>query len=328
MLAFIIQRLVQAVVVMLSVSFVSFALFQFVGDPINNMVGQDATAEQRELLRERLGLNDPWPLQFVKYVGNIAQGEFGMSYRVGVPVEELIADRLPATIELVLVSALLALLIGVPMGVYTGLNRNSWLSRVFLTISLIGISLPTFVIGILLILIFGVWLQWLPTFGRAGVVDLGWWETSFLTLDGWRSLIMPSITLALFQLTLIMRLIRAEMLEVLRTDYIKFARARGLRNRAVHFRHALKNTLVPVITITGLQIGSLLAFSIITETVFQWPGMGLLILQAIQFVDIPVMSSYLVLIAFLFVLINLVVDLLYFIVDPRLRLDSMGRGTH
>lgn len=328
MLAFIIQRLLQAVVVMLSVSFVSFALFQFVGDPINNMVGQDATAEQRELLRERLGLNDPWPLQFVKYVGNIVQGEFGMSYRVGVPVEDLIADRLPATIELVLVSALLALLIGVPMGVYTGLNRNSWLSRLFLTISLIGISLPTFVIGILLILIFGVWLQWLPTFGRAGVVDLGWWTTSFLTLDGWRSLIMPSITLALFQLTLIMRLIRAEMLEVLRTDYIKFARARGLRNRAVHFRHALKNTLVPVITITGLQIGSLLAFSIITETVFQWPGMGLLILQAIQFVDIPVMSSYLVLIAFLFVFINLIVDLLYFIVDPRLRLDSMGRGGH
>ena len=328
MLAFIIQRLLQAVVVMLSVSFVSFALFQFVGDPINNMVGQDATEEQRELLRERLGLNDPWPLQFVKYVGNIVQGEFGMSYRVGIPVEDLIADRMPATIELVLVSALLALLIGVPMGVYTGLNRNSWLSRVFLTISLIGISLPTFVIGILLILIFGVWLQWLPTFGRSGVVDLGWWTTSFLTLDGWRSLIMPSITLALFQLTLIMRLIRAEMLEVLRTDYIKFARARGLRNRMVHFRHALKNTLVPVITITGLQIGSLLAFSIITETVFQWPGMGLLILQAIQFVDIPVMSSYLVLIAFLFVLINLVVDLLYFIVDPRLRLDSMGRGSH
>ncbi len=328
MLAFIIQRLLQAVVVMLSVSFVSFALFQFVGDPINNMVGQDATAEQRELLRERLGLNDPWPLQFVKYVGNIVQGEFGMSYRVGVPVEDLIADRLPATIELVLVSALLALLIGVPMGVYTGLNRNSWLSRLFLTISLIGISLPTFVIGILLILIFGVCLQWITTFGISGVVDLGWWTTSFLTLDGWRSLIMPSITLALFQLTLIMRLIRAEMLEVLRTDYIKFARARGLRNRAVHFRHALKNTLVPVITITGLQIGSLLAFSIITETVFQWPGMGLLILQAIQFVDIPVMSSYLVLIAFLFVLINLIVDLLYFIVDPRLRLDSMGRGAH
>jgi len=328
MLAFIIQRLLQAVVVMLSVSFVSFALFQFVGDPINNMVGQDATEAQRELLRERLGLNEPWPLQFIHYIGNIIQGEFGLSYRLGIPVEDLIADRLPATMELVLVSAFMALALGVPMGVYTGLNRNSWLSRLFLTISLIGISLPTFVIGILLILIFGVWLQWLPTFGRAGLVDLGWWTTGFLTLDGWRSLIMPSITLALFQLTLIMRLIRAEMLEVLRTDYIKFARARGLRNRAVHFRHALKNTLVPVITITGLQIGSLLAFSIITETVFQWPGMGLLILQAIQFVDIPVMSSYLVLIAFLFVLINLIVRLLYFIVDPRLRLDSMGRGAH
>jgi len=328
MLAFIIQRLLQAVVVMLSVSFVSFALFQFVGDPINNMVGQDATEAQRELLRERLGLNEPWPLQFIHYIGNIIQGEFGLSYRLGIPVEDLIADRLPATMELVLVSAFMALALGVPMGVYTGLNRNSWLSRLFLTISLIGISLPTFVIGILLILIFGVWLQWLPTFGRAGLVDLGWWTTGFLTLDGWRSLIMPSITLALFQLTLIMRLIRAEMLEVLRTDYIKFARARGLRNRAVHFRHALKNTLVPVITITGLQIGSLLAFSIITETVFQWPGMGLLILQAIQFVDIPVMSSYLVLIAFLFVLINLIVDLLYFIVDPRLRLDSLGRGAH
>ena len=322
MLAFIIQRLLQAVVVMLSVSFVSFALFQFVGDPINNMVGQDATAEQRELLREKLGLNDPWPLQFVKYVGNIVQGEFGMSYRVGVPVEDLIADRLPATIELVLVSALLALLIGVPMGVYTGLNRNSWLSRLFLTISLIGISLPTFVIGILLILIFGVWLQWLPTFGRGGVVDLGWWSTSFLTVDGWRSLIMPSVTLALFQLTLIMRLVRAEMLEVLRTDYIKFSRARGLKNRSIYFGHALKNTLVPVITISGLQIGSLLAFSIITETVFQWPGMGLLILQAIQFVDIPVMSSYLVLIALIFVIINLIVDLLYYIVDPRLRIES------
>ena len=307
---------------MLSVAFVSFALFQFVGDPINNMVGQDATEEQRQLLREKLGLDQPWPLQFVSFVGNISQGEFGMSYRVGIPVDELIAARLPATIELVLISAILSLIIGIPMGVFTGLNRNSWLSRVFLSISLIGISLPTFVIGILLILIFGVWLQWLPTFGRGGVVDLGWWTTSFLTWDGWRSLIMPSITLALFQLTLIMRLVRAEMLEVLRTDYIKFARARGLKNRSVHFGHALKNTLVPVITITGLQIGSLLAFSIITETVFQWPGMGLLILQAIQFVDIPVMSIYLVLIALIFVTINLIVDLLYYTVDPRLRIES------
>ena len=322
MLSFIVQRLFQSIIVMISVAFVSFALFQFVGDPINNMVGQDATEEQRQLLREKLGLDKPWPLQFANFVLNISQGEFGMSYRVGIPVDELIATRLPATIELVLVSAVLSLIVGIPMGVYTGLNRNSWLSRLFLSLSLIGISLPTFVIGILLILIFGVWLQWLPTFGRGGVVDLGWWSTSFLTVDGWRSLIMPSVTLALFQLTLIMRLVRAEMLEVLRTDYIKFSRARGLKNRSIYFGHALKNTLVPVITITGLQIGSLLAFSIITETVFQWPGMGLLILQAIQFVDIPVMSSYLVLIELIFVIINLIVDLLYYIVDPRLRIES------
>ena len=322
MLSFIVQRLFQSIIVMISVAFVSFALFQFVGDPINNMVGQDATEEQRQLLREKLGLDKPWPLQFANFVLNISQGEFGMSYRVGIPVDELIATRLPATIELVLVSAVLSLIVGIPMGVYTGLNRNSWLSRLFLSLSLIGISLPTFVIGILLILIFGVWLQWLPTFGRGGVVDLGWWSTSFLTVDGWRSLIMPSVTLALFQLTLIMRLVRAEMLEVLRTDYIKFSRARGLKNRSIYFGHALKNTLVPVITITGLQIGSLLAFSIITETVFQWPGMGFLFIQAVQFVDIPIMSAYLVFIAFVFVMINFIVDILYYFIDPRIRVKA------
>ncbi|HZA65743.1 MAG TPA: ABC transporter permease [Geminicoccaceae bacterium] len=321
MLAFIVQRLLQAILVMLVVAFISFSLFQFVGDPINNMVGQETTLAQREALRERLGLNDPIPVQFVKWVANAAQGEFGISYRMGKPVAELIAERLPATMELVFLSAILALVIGVPMGVYTGLNRESWLSRVFLTVSLIGISLPTFLIGILLILIFGVWLGWLPTFGRGGTVSLGFWDTSFLTVQGWSHLIMPAFTLALFQLTLIMRLVRAEMLEVLRTDYIKFARARGLRDRTINFGHALKNTLVPVITIMGLQIGALLAFSIITETVFQWPGMGLLIIQAIQFVDIPIMSSYLVLVALFFVLINLAVDLLYYAVDPRLRVE-------
>ena len=324
MFAFIVQRLFQAILVMLAVALVAFSLFQFVGDPINNMVGQDATEEQREALRERLGLNDPVPIQFAKFVINTAQGDFGVSYRIGQSVDVVLADRLPATLELVFVAAILALLFGVPMGIYSGLHRDSILSRLFQTISLIGISLPTFLIGILLILVFGVWLQALPTFGRRGLIDIGGWDTGLLTIDGWRSLILPATTLALFQLTLIMRLIRAEMLEVLRTDYIKFARARGLKNRAINYGHALKNTLVPVITIMGLQIGSLLAFSIITETVFQWPGMGLLIIQAIQFVDIPVMSTYLVLIAFFFVMINLMVDLLYFVVDPRLRGERGG----
>ncbi len=326
MLAFLVQRLFQAVLVMLVVGVIAFALFQFVGDPINNMVGQDATEEQRELLRVRLGLNDSVPVQFAKFVINSAQGKFGVSYRLGQTVDTIIVRRLPATLELVGVAAILALLVGVPMGVYTGLHRNSWLSRVFLTLSLVGISLPTFLIGILMILVFSVLLGWLPSFGRGEVIEFGWWSTGLLTASGLKALVMPSITLTLFQLTLIMRLVRSEMLEVLRTDYVKFARARGLTNRAINFGHALKNTLVPVITIMGLQVGSLLAFSIITETVFQWPGMGLLILQAIQFVDVPVMSAYLVLIAFFFVAINTIVDLLYYVVDPRLRIERSAVG--
>jgi peptide/nickel transport system permease protein len=289
-------------------------------------VGQDTSLQEREELREALGLDDPFAVQFGRFVGNAAQGEFGISYRHRRPVEDLIAERLPATLELSIVAALMALLIGIPMGVYTGLRRDGVLSKVFMAISLIGVSLPTFLIGILLILFFGVVLRWLPTFGRGDVVILGWWSTGLLTVSGLKALLMPAFTLALFQMTLIMRLVRSEMLEVLRTDYIKFARARGLSNRAINFGHALKNTLVPVITITGLQLGSIIAFAIITESVFQWPGMGLLFIQAISEVDIPVMSAYLVMIAFFFVVINLIVDLLYYAVDPRLRVDTAARG--
>ena len=322
MLTFILKRLLQSIVVMLAVALIAFSLFRYVGDPINNMVGQDTTLEERAELRERLGLNDPFFLQFYRFAADASVGEFGFSYQHRRPVKELIAERLPATLELALVSAILALVIGIPMGVYTALRRNGFLSRTFMTISLVGVSLPTFLIGILLILLFGVILRWLPTFGRGDVIELGWWSTGFLTISGLKSLIMPSITLALFQMTLIMRLVRAEMLEVLRADFVKFAKARGLPTRSVHFRHALKNTLVPVITITGLQLGSIIAFAIITESVFQWPGMGLLFIQAIGEVDIPVMAAYLVLIAFFFVVINMVVDILYFVVDPRLRVDK------
>ena len=313
---------------MLTVGLIAFSLFNYVGDPINNMVGQDTTLEQRAELRERLGLNDPFIVQYGRFLANAARGDFGISYRHRRPVSQLIAERLPATLELSFVAAVLALLIGVPMGVYTGLRREGFLSKVFLTVSLIGISLPTFLIGILLILLFGVVLQWLPTFGRGEVVQLGWWSTGLLAAGGIKALIMPSLTLALFQTTLIMRLVRSEMLEVMRTDYIKFARARGLTNKAVNFGHALKNTLVPVITITGLQLGSIIAFAIITESVFQWPGMGLLFIQAINEVDIPVMASYLIMIAFFFVAINLIVDLLYYAIDPRLRIDKAVSGGH
>ncbi len=313
---------------MLTVALIAFGLFRYVGDPINNLVGQDTSAIEREQLRKKLGLDDPFVVQFARFVKNAARGDFGISYRHRRPVAELIVERLPATLELSVVAALLALLVGVPMGVYTGLHRDGFLSRTFMTLSLVGVSLPTFLIGILLILLFGVVLRWLPTFGRGEVVAIGWWTTGLLTASGLKALIMPAVTLALFQMTLIMRLVRAEMLEVLRTDYIKFARARGLSNRAIHFGHALKNTLVPVITITGLQLGSIIAFAIITESVFQWPGMGLLFIQAINEVDIPVMAAYLVMIAFFFVVINLAVDLLYYLVDPRLRVDREQAAGH
>lgn len=312
---------------MLTVALISFAMFAYVGDPVAIMLGQDFTVAQRDQLIRDLGLDQPFFVQFMRFLGNAMQGEFGLSYRLSRPVLDLIVERAPATLELALTAAILALLVGVPMGIYTGLYRNSWLSRFFLTFSLVGVSLPTFLIGILLILIFSVWLGWLPSFGRGDTVKLGWWSTGYLTWAGIKALILPSITLGLFQMTLIMRLVRAEMLEVLRTDYIKFARARGLSNRAVHFGHALKNTLVPVITITGLQLGAIIAFAIVTETVFQWPGMGLLFIQSVGAADIPVMAAYLLLIAVLFVTINLIVDLLYFAVDPRLRVGG-ARGGH
>ena len=323
MLVFVLRRLVQAVVVMASVALIAFMLFQYVGDPVVFLLGQDATPEQVRELRASLGLDQPFIVQFWHFLLNAAQGEFGISLRQGAKVSTLIAERFPATLELALVAAFLALLVGVPMGIYAALRRGNFLSQVFMTISLLGVSLPTFLIGILLILVFSVHLGWLPSFGRGEVVRVGGWTSGLLHPDGWQHLVLPAITLAIFQLTLIMRLVRAEMLEVLRTDYIKFARARGLTDRAVHFGHALKNTLVPVMTITGLQLGGLIAFAIITETVFQWPGMGLLFIQAVTFADIPVMAAYLCLIALIFVVINLIVDLLYFVVDPRL---SVGKG--
>jgi len=309
---------------MLAVAFIAFGMFRYVGDPVNNMVGQDTSLADREQLRKDLGLDDPFFVQFARFAGNAAQGEFGLSYRHRLPVRDLIIERLPATLELSLVSAVLALVLGVPMGVYTAIHRKSILTKGFMTMSLIGVSLPTFLIGILLILFFGVVLRWLPTFGRGEVVQLGWWSTGFLTVSGLKALILPSITLALFQMTLIMRLVRAEMLEVLRMDFIKFGRARGLGKTSIFYRHALKNTLIPVITVTGLQLGSIIAFAIITESVFQWPGMGLLFIQAISEADLPIMAAYLVLIALIFVVINLVVDVLYVYVDPRLRGDSGG----
>ena len=328
MLAFALRRLLQSILVMLTVGFIAFSLFNFVGDPVSLMLPPEATAADRTEVRKNLGLDQPFYIQFGKFVANALQGNFGISLRLGRPVSQLLIERLPATLELAFVAASIGLFVGIPVGVYTALKRDSFGAKFLLTASLIGVSLPNFLIGIFLILIFAVWLGWLPSFGRGEVTMIGSWSTGFLSIEGWRKLILPSITLSLFPLTLIMRLVRSEMLEVLRTDYIKFARARGLTNRAVHFGHALKNTLVPVITITGLQLGAIVAFAIITETVFQWPGMGLLFIQAVQFADIPVMAAYLCLIGLIFVVVNLVVDMLYYAVDPRLRIDRASTGGH
>ena len=307
---------------MAAVSAISFSLFNFVGDPVNNMVGQDATREQRVEIRQQLGLDDPVLTQYTRFIGNVLQGDFGLSYRIKRPVSTLILERLPATLELVFVSALIALVVGIGLGVYTGIKRDTWVSRIVMAVSLIGVSLPTFIIGIALIYLFAVHLRWLPSSGRSGTIDLGFWKTSLLSVDGWRAIVLPAITLSLFQLTMILRLVRAEILEVMRADYIKFARARGLAERTIYFVHALRNTLVPVITVIGLNIGGLIAYSVITETVFQWPGTGLMFIQAVDFVDVPIMAAYLIFVALLFVVINLIVDILYFVVDPRIRLGG------
>lgn len=319
MFGFLFRRLLQSATVLIVVALVAFVMFRFAGDPVAQLVSQDTTFADRAALRESLGLDKPVLVQFADFVGRAVRGDFGLSYQMGQPVAKLLADRLPASLELSLVAFAFALLVGVPMGVQAGLRPDSWLTRAFLVVSLIGISLPTFFIGVMMILFFGVELGWFPTFGRGETVQIGGWTTGLLTASGWHSIILPAVTLGLFQLTFIMRLVRAQMQEVLRADFIRFARARGLPPRVVNYRHALKNTLVPVMTVAGLQLGSIIAFGIITENVFQWPGIGQLFLQAITTVDIPIISAYLLLVAVIFVTINLAVDLAYYLVDPRLR---------
>ena len=319
MLAYILRSLMQGLVVMLAVAFIAFSMFRFVGDPVVNMMGQEATLQDRAELTERLGLNDPVPLQFARFVLDAAQGDFGISYRQSRKVSSLILERLPATVELAVLSAIFAFVVGVALGVYAAIRRDGWIANLVMSLSLIGVSLPTFLIGIGLIYIFAVELRWLPSFGRGDTVKIGWWSTGLLTVSGLKSLVLPVVTLGFLQLTLIMRLVRSEMLEVMRADFIRFARARGIPERRIEFRHALRNTMIPVITIAGLQLGGVIAFAIVTETVFQWPGLGALFVNAVQFVDVPVMSAYLLFVAFVFVLTSLLVDLVYVALDPRLR---------
>ena len=325
MFTYFFKRLLLAILVMVVVAFVSFSLFNFVGDPVISLTGEDSSIERQAEVREAIGLNDPVYVQFSRFLGNVIQGDFGISYQLKREVSDLIAERMPATLELVFVSAILAIVVGVILGVYTGIHRDSFVSNIILVVSLAGVSLPTFIIGIMLIYLFSVILGVLPSFGRGEVVDLGLWSTGFLTVSGLKALILPSVTLSLFQMTYVIRLVRAEMMEILQTDYIKFAKARGIKKNTINYKHALKNGLIPVITITGINIGTLIAFSIITETVFQWPGMGLLFINAVYFVDIPIMSAYMIMVAFIFVMINFIVDITYYFIDPRIRIkDEMS----
>ena len=325
MFTYFFKRLLQAILVLVVVAFVSFSLFNFVGDPVISLTGEDSSIERQAEVREAIGLNDPVYVQFSRFLGNVIQGDFGISYQLKSEVSDLIAERMPATLELVFVSAILAIVVGVILGVYTGIHRDSFVSNIILVVSLAGVSLPTFIIGIMLIYLFSVILGVLPSFGRGEVVDLGLWSTGFLTVSGLKALILPSVTLSLFQMTYVIRLVRAEMMEILQTDYIKFAKARGIKKNTINYKHALKNGLIPVITITGINIGTLIAFSIITETVFQWPGMGLLFINAVYFVDIPIMSAYMIMVAFIFVMINFIVDITYYFIDPRIRIkDEMS----
>jgi peptide/nickel transport system permease protein len=328
MAGFILRRIWEGLATIIVVALIAFTLFRYVGDPVMAMAGPEATQRDRDELREQLGLNDAIPIQFARFVANAARGDFGFSYRSARPVSDLLAERLPATVELVAAGASLALLLGVGLGIIVSLRRKSALGRAILTVSLLGVCLPTFVNGILLIYLFSVTLHWLPSFGRGDVVQIGGWTTGFATPGGLRALVMPALTLALFQLAMLIRLVSSEMNDVMQTDFIRYCRARGLKRSTILFRHALRNALMPVVTVVGLNIGSVIAFSAITETVFQWPGMSLLFIDSVRFGDIPVMAAYLTLVASIFVIINLTVDILYFCIDPRLRLARTAGLAH
>lgn len=319
MLSILVQRSLHAVLVILVVSVLAFLLTSLVGDPVASILGLQATPEDRAILAERLRLDEPWIVRYLSFLGGAIQGEFGISYAAQRPVGDLLLERIPATMELAFSALILSLAIGIPLGVFAAVYRDSWVSSALMVGSIVGVSLPTFVVGILLIFLFSVHLGWLPSFGRGETVDIGWWSTGLLTWSGLKALIMPALSLAISQVALIARLVRAEMLEVLQTDYVRFARARGLAPRKINLSHALRNTLIPIITVSGIQLGFLVAFAIVAEAVFQWPGLGLLFLQALGSTDLPVIAAFLMLAAFFFSAINIVVDLLYAVADPRLR---------
>ncbi|MDF2232809.1 ABC transporter permease [Albimonas sp. CAU 1670] len=312
-------RLAQGALVMLAVAALAFAISDLAGDPVATLVGLDASAERQAEVRAALGLDQPFLLRFLAWAGDAMQGDLGLSWRLRIPVAEALAARLPATLELVAVSALLAIPLGVAAGTWAGVRPHGSVARAAGAVSLLGASVPTFVIGLALIQVFAVELRWLPASGRGGVVELGGWRTSLLSAAGWASLALPALTLALFQAPTILRLTRAEVAEAMAAEHIRFARARGLPERAVVLRHALRNAVPPVVAASATNLGGLAAFSVVTETVFQWPGAGLFFLQSVEAVDAPAIAGCLVLAAAIFVAVGLISDLAHLALDPRLR---------
>jgi peptide/nickel transport system permease protein len=320
MFAFIVRRIIQAIIVMLVIGMVGFVIQHQMGDPVRDLVGERVTPAERAVIRDRLGLNDPFYIQYFRFVKKACQGDLGLSFFYKKPALEVIASKAPATIELVIVTALILIVISIPAGIFSAIYPRSWLSRIIMAISTIGVAMPVFLTAIVLIYFFGVELNWLPSYGRGETVNIWGWESGFFTLDGLRHLILPSVSLSTIMLPLFIRLVRAEMMEVLETEYIKFAWAKGLHRRRVWYLHAFKNTLLPVITVFGVQLGILFAFTILTETVFQWQGMGFMFLEAVERSDTSLLVAYLVLVGVIFVVVNTVVDIVYGFVNPMVRI--------
>ncbi len=322
MFAFIVHRIIQAVLVMLVISLIGFSIKNEIGDPVRDLVGERVTPAEREALRDELGLNDAFLIQYLRFVKNAAHGDLGLSFFHKKPALQVILSKAPATIELVFGTALIIIFVSLPIGMFTAIYPKNWFSKFTLSFSTIGVSIPVFLTAILLVYLFAVELNWLPSFGRGETVNIWGWESGFFTIDGLKHLILPCISLASIMLPLFIRLIRSEMIEILETEYIKFAWAKGLRRRRIWFVHAFKNTLLPVITVFGVQIGIMFAFTILTETVFQWQGMGFMFLEAVERSDSSLLVAYLVVVGVIFVVVNTVVDIIYGLVNPTIRITG------
>ena len=321
MFAFVVRRIIQSIMVMLIISLVGFSIQHQIGDPVRDLVGERVTPAEREVIRDKLGLNDPFYIQYFRFVKKACKGDLGLSFFYKRPALDVILSKAPATVELVLVTSIILIVISIPVGIYSAIYPKHWFSRFIIAVSTIGVAVPVFLTAIALIYLFAVELNWLPSYGRGETVKIwGWWDSGFLTLDGLKHLVLPSISLSSIMLPLFIRLIRAEMMEVLETEYIKYAWAKGLERRRVWFVHAFKNTLLPVITVFGVQLGIMFAFTILTETVFQWQGMGFMFLEAVERSDTSLLVAYLVFVGVIFVAVNTVVDIIYGVVNPMVRI--------